>query len=162
MKEFPIESILSVITDKMLCSQKQLKEILEYLCGVKSIHDQNFAAANSYAALVLVRQMASNGLKWLEKVDSSSFEVKAARIRQEAFLGEPDTITDARDVKVIGDGAEKAQAAMDKLIKSFVAQVTMKAKKSSFPLLTAAELNMNPFDNRYIANWWAQFRMNSN
>jgi hypothetical protein len=157
MKEFPIQSILSVITNKMFCTEAELKSILEYLCSVSSIHTQNLAAANNYASLVLVRQL-SNGLKWLERIDSKPFEMKAMKIQMEASVGAPETIQDSRDVSTISKIAEASKAKMDALVKSFIDQAKKLAKKDSFPLANSSDLGMKPFDHRFITNWWLQFQ----
>jgi hypothetical protein len=159
MKEFPVESIITVITNKMFCTEAELKDILQYLCSVKSIHNQNLAAANNYASLVLVRQLAN--LKWLEKIDSKPFEMKVMKIQMEASVADPGTLQDSRDVQVISELAKTSKAKLDALVKSFVAQAKKLARKDSFLLANSEDLSMKPFDHRFITSWWLQFQRGS-
>lgn len=152
MKEFPVASVVSMLAERVFCTEKEFNELLLFLCNVEEIHDSAYAAAAEYASKVLQHQQ--DKFPWIFKVDVEGYDSQRERIVR-SFDG---VQVAYKEMDMSKNDAIRAEIL--KLNASFSSQLNKIARSERVALSSPQELNLLPFGKEYIAAWWYRYYKN--
>ena len=148
MKEFPVSSVVSLLAERVLCSDEEFNELLFFLCGIENLHDSAYQAAVEYASKVLLLQKAK--FPWILKIDTDPYDIQKNRI----------LITHLEPYGGTSPNAEvtaKVRAELLALNAAFCSQIEKIAKTNKVVLESSPELKLLPFDKSYVSAWWHRY-----